>query len=310
MLFRSSLGGIAVRHYFPVDGEYRVKIKLQANYNDYIRGMGRPHDLDVRLDGVLIKRFTVGGQAKGMAAPGGYAGNIMMDREWEDYMHHADDGLEVSFPAKAGPRVVGVAFVRRLSQGEGVLQPRQTSYALAVDQRYFGNASVQHVTVGGPYRVGGPGDTPSRRRIFTCGPGKPAGPQGPVGTKTVAKAARNEVFEAQPARVDDDQACARSILTRLARRAYRRPATDQDVQILLGFYRNGRAKGSFDDGIEFALERLLVDPNFLFRIERDPAKVAPGTTYPVSDLELASRDRKSTRLNSSHIQKSRMPSSA
>ena len=259
-----SLGGIAIRHYFPVDGEYRVKIKLQANYNDYIRGMGRPHDLDVRLDGALIKRFTVGGGAKGMAAPGGYAGNIMMEREWEDYMHHADEGLEVSFPAKAGPRIVAVAFVRNLAQVEGVLQPRQTSYALAVDQRYFGNASVQHVTVGGPYRVSGPGDTPSRSRILTCRPPR-----------------------SEPASAE--QQCAKAILSRLARHAYRRPITDQDVQVLLGFFASGRKAGEFDDGIQFALERLLVDPNFLFRIERDPAGTAPGTVYPVPDLELATR---------------------
>lgn len=266
-----SLGGIAVRHYFPVDGEYRVKIKLQANYNDYIRGMGRPHDLDVRVDGALVKRFTVGGAAKGMAAPGGYGGNIMMDREWEDYMHHADDGLEVSFPAKAGARVVAVTFVRRLAQVEGVLHPRQTSYALAVDQRYFGNASVQHVSIGGPYRAGGPGDTPSRRRIFLC---RPAG----SAESTIASAA-----------LADDQACAKTILTRLARRAYRRPVNDQDVQALLAFYKTGRSQGGFDDGIQFALERLLVDPNFLFRVERDPAKVAAGGVYSVTDLELASR---------------------
>ena len=261
-----SLGGIAIRHYFPVDGEYRVKIKLQANYNDYIRGMGRPHDLDVRLDGVLIKRFTVGGSAKGMAAPGGYAGNIMMEREWEDYMHHADDGLEVSFEAKAGPRVVGVSFVRRLAQVEGVLQPRQTSYALAVDQRYFGNASVQHVTVGGPYRVGGPGETPSRDRIFTCRPTR-----------------------SETAPTPSEQSCAKAILSRLARHAYRRPVTDQDVQVLLGFFATGRKTGGFDDGMQFALERLLVDPNFLFRIERDAPGVAPGTVHAVPDLELATR---------------------
>jgi mono/diheme cytochrome c family protein len=255
-----SRGGLAIQHHFPVDGEYRIKVKLQAQYNDYIRGMGRPHDLDARLDGVLIKRFRVGGEAKTKAAPEGYAGNIMMDPEWEDYMHHADDNLEVTFDAKAGLRTVAVSFVRQMTETEGVLQPRQTSYALATEQRSFGNAAVDRVAISGPHKSFGPGDTPSRRKIFVCRPS-------PAAT---------------------DQACAREILSRLARSAYRRPATEQQLQTLLSFYKAGRSEGSFETGIQFGLERLLADPNFLFRIERDPAKSSNGI-YRLTDLELASR---------------------
>ena len=104
-------------------------------------------------------------------------------------------------------------------------------------------------------------ETPSRARIFTCNP-------------TDAK---------------DEEPCARQILSTLARRAFRRPVTDADVQDLLAFYQDGRKGGTFEDGIQAALQRILVDPEFLFRIERDPPKVAPGTAYRLSDLELASR---------------------
>ena len=127
--------------------------------------------------------------------------------------------------------------------------------------------ALASVTISGPYNVKGPGDTPSRRRIFVC---RPASAQsGAIGA--------------------DELACATQILSTLVRRAYRRPATDADVQRLLPFYTAGRAEGGFDRGIQRALERVLVSPQFLFRIEREPPDVAPGTPYRISDLELASR---------------------
>jgi hypothetical protein len=256
-----TMGGIAIRHYFPVDGEYRITIKLQGQFNDYLRGMGRAHELEARVDGALIKRFTVGGGAPGRPVPDGFAGIIVTDREWEDYMHHADDLLDVAFAAKGGPRVVTVAFVRETRETEGIEQPRQTSYPLALDQRYFGYPAVDRVTISGPYAVVGPGDTPSRREIFVC----------------------------RPVDGSDEQSCARKILSKLARRAYRRPVTGLELERLLAFFNNGRREGDFDLGVEFALERLLVDPNFLFRIERDPPNAPPGSVHKLSDLELASR---------------------
>jgi hypothetical protein len=87
----------------------------------------------------------------------------------------------------------------------------------------------------------------------------------------------------------DELNCARQIISTLARRAYRRPVTDADLQGPLGFYKEGRSEGGFEGGIEMALEAILVSPEFLFRVERDPAKVAPNSAYPVGDLELASR---------------------
>ena len=99
---------------------------LRRQVYDYIIGMGEPHQLDFRLDGVRIKRFTVGGEAKGMTTPENFAGNTQGDPEWEDYMHTADAHLEVRVPVKAGLHEVGVSFVRRLWEPEGVLQPPQT----------------------------------------------------------------------------------------------------------------------------------------------------------------------------------------
>ena len=257
----ASRGGIAIRHTFPVDGEYQIKIRLQRNYVNYIRGLESTHEVDVRLDGRRVKQFEIGGDAPGTPAPLSFAGNISGDPEWENYMHVADEGLEISLSVEAGPRIVGVTFPRELWEQEGVLQPRQSGFALAVNEILDGNPSVGNVEISGPYAVNGPGDTPSRRRIFVCRPG---------------------------AIVNEEQ-CAREILSALAHRAYRRPVTDADLDTLMSFYEAGGHDASFDAGIQLALERLLTDPEFLFRIERDPPDVSPSTAYRISPLEFASR---------------------
>ena len=257
-----SRGGIAVHHRFPVDGEYAVKIKLRGQEYDYIMGLGRAHQIEVRLDGKRVKLFTVGGDAPGKPAPLSFAGEITGSPDWELYMHFADKDLEVRFPARAGTRVVGVSFVEDTAEPEGVAQPTQTGASgLPYNEFYDGYPSVEAVSIGGPFKVVGPGDTASRRRIFVCHPRDSAG----------------------------EEPCAEKILSTIARRAYRRPVTKEDVEPLLRFYRAGRRQGSFDSGIESALQRILTDPEFLFRIERDPPNLAPGTVYRLSDLELASR---------------------
>jgi hypothetical protein len=260
-----SRGGIAVRHPFPVDGEYSIKVKLQTNLYDYIRGLGRPHQLEVRVDGVRAARFVVGGEDHGSAAPASFAGAIFGSPEWEKYAHDADDNLEARFATKAGTRLIGVTFVDEPSPApEGVLQPRQVSYPLAIDEMQLGDAAVDQIAIGGPYVDGGAGDTASRRRIFTCVPGSGA----------------------------RERECARSIMATLARRAYRRPVNDADVAALLTFYdlvRREVSDAGFEAGIQRALERLLMDPEFLFRIEHDPPAAAPRSAYRISDLELASR---------------------
>ncbi len=259
-----SRGGIGIRHYFPVDGEYDLEIRLHRNYVNYVRGMGSRHELQVRLDGVLVRSFTFGGEEPdGVQAPASYGGNQFGDPEWEEYMLFADANMRVRFQAQAGPRVVAVSFVRKFTEPEGVLQPRQSVFAVAVNEMRDGNAAVEHVVIGGPYASAGSGDTPSRRAIFNCQP-------------------------VSAARVDEE-ACARTILGSLARRGYRRPVEDGDVDTLMGFYRAGRDGGSFDSGIQLAIERLLIAPDFLFRVVRDPIDALPATAYALSDLDLASR---------------------
>ena len=158
-----SRGGIAIHYDFPVDGEYLIKVRLQRQYQDYLKGMGWPQQLDVRLDGKLLKRFTVGGGAKGRPAAASYAGDgepgFAGDPEWEKYMQLTGDaGLEVRVPVEAGPRVVGVSFVRELWEPEGLPQPLQRGRVIANDQVYMDYANVGSVQIGGPYRIAGAGE--------------------------------------------------------------------------------------------------------------------------------------------------------
>jgi len=285
LLSFGSRGGIAIRHHFPVDGDYTVRIRLHRNFSDYILGFAAPQELDVRVDGALVTRFPVGdADSVGQMAPLSFSGNIAGDADWEYYMNTGDSHLEVRFAAKAGQRTVGVSFVRRMAEQEGVLQPRNRGYGRFVDERYDDHAAVEQVAIGGPYAVEGPGDTPSRREIFVCRPAAAA-----TATEEPAAATAGEEPAADAVIDDDEEACAGRILGRLARRAYRRPVDGGDVDALLDFFRAGRRDGGFDDGIQFALERMLVDPEFLFRVERDPEDAAPGTPYRLGDLELASR---------------------
>ena len=283
-----SRGGTAVRYQFPVDGEYLFKIELKRQLYDYIIGMGEPHQLDVRLDGVLLKRFTVGGEGKGMTTPENFAGNTPGDPEWERYMLTADRGLEVRAPVKAGPHVVGVSFVRRLWESEGVLQPPQTGFGRTTNELYFGYPALKTVSIGGPFNVAGPGESPTRRALFVCTPksaasGAARGEAGPqrgsrIGVPDGAPQAQRASGEGIPD--SEDEPCARKILSGIATRAYRRPITEAETQTLLEFYRAGRAEEkTFDAGIQRGLERVLAAPSFIFRVYR-PAE---------PDLNLASK---------------------
>src|SRR4030095_5153480 len=124
-----SQGGALIRYQFPVDGEYTIKVLLRRQLYAYIVGMGEPHELDIRLDGVRLKRLSVGGEAKGMTMPLTFAGNTQGDADFELYMHHADARLEVRAPVKAGMHDVGVSFVRRFWEPEGKVQPPLTGFA-------------------------------------------------------------------------------------------------------------------------------------------------------------------------------------
>ncbi len=257
-----SRGGAAIQHMFPVDGEYRIKVSLQTNYVDFVRGYDQLHEMELSLDGSHLQSFTFGGDAPGTPAPYSYAGNIRGSDDWEEFMMaFAEEGFEVQLEVQAGPRTIGATFPREMWQSEGIQQPRLFGYHLAVTELPDANPSVGSIEIEGPLSISGPGDTASRRRVFSC----------------------------MPVNLDDEPACAESILSTIARRAYRRPLIQDDVDDLIAFYNQGRQEGSFESGIQFALERVLVSPDFLFRVERDPEQAEPGSSYMISDVELASR---------------------
>jgi hypothetical protein len=260
-----SRGGVSIPHHFPLDGDYQIKVVLRRQLYLYLVGMGEPHQIDVRLDGALLKRFTVGGEGKGLTAPESFAGNTQGDPQWEEYMHTADAGLIVRVPVTAGTHHVGVSFVRRHWEPEGVRQPPQRGFARTTNELYFGNPSVDNVSIAGPLAVRTTKDSPARRAVFIC----------------------------QPSGAATEDACARRILSTLARRAYRGPVSERELDTLLTFYRAGRAEGGFDAGIQQGLRRILASPRFLFRIEREPGAAAlrpsAAQAYRVSDVDLASR---------------------
>lgn len=261
-------GGLAVQHQFPLDGEYVLKVGLRRNFYNYIRGLGNtPHQLDVRLDKVLVGTFMVGGEYDGPRCPTSYCGLSAGDpglKEWDWYSVHADDDLEVTLPVKAGSRVVSVAFVKKPAWDEGILQPtpNPAAYGYSTDEQQEGNPAVASVMITGPLDGRAPVETTSRQKIFVC----------------------------EPTELAQEPGCAEEILGALARRAYRRPATSEDLTTLLRFYEDGYRHGGFDAGIQMALQYLLTDPEFLFRIEGAPkGDVEPGFDYRVTDVELASR---------------------
>ena len=322
-----SRAGLAVRHRFPLDGEYLVTIRLKRSVYEYIVNLDEVHQLDLRIDGRRVARFTVGGAAPGKPAPVTFSGTFVAagasefpSQDWDDYRTGADADLAVRMPVRAGTRVVGVSFVGKSWEQEGVLQPPLREYGATVTETTDTSPrpegpGVESVAIDGPYAASGPGETASRARIFVCRPGGGSGPgavpgpgrggaadlaggTSPDGRAALAggtSAAGRTAGPAPGARRGGqgaraaEEACARTILATLARRAWRRPVDDGDIAPLLAFYRTGRQAEGFEAGIRMALERLLIDPEFLFRIERDPQGVAPGAPYRLDDLELASR---------------------
>ena len=254
-----SRGGTVVRHNFPTDGEYLLRIRLGRRFdNDAIQGLAAREQLDVRLDGMRLKLFEVGGECVNSDEPRCLLPPGVVPVS--EYGRTADAHLHLRFVTKGGPRLVGASFVNRaVAAMEGAGPGRLPTSEL----RNTENApmSVGSVEIEGPFNVAGPPETPSRRRILVC----------------------------RPAGVETEESCARNVLGTLARRAYRRAVTPGDLESLLGFYRTGRAAGGFESGIQFALEGLLVSPDFLLRVEHDPPRAAPDTAYRIGDVDLASR---------------------
>ncbi|MBI4475779.1 MAG: DUF1592 domain-containing protein [Acidobacteria bacterium] len=268
-----SRGGLTVRHHFPLAGEYLFKVRLRRQIYDYIIGMGHPQQLDLRIDGQRIKRFTVGGEGKGTPGPLTWNGEIVGDTEWELYMHAADAGLEVRTAVMAGAHLVTVSFVDSPWEPEGAAQPLQVDFGRGSDEQYDGYAAVDALSIVGPFR-----------------PGRVEGQARRAGTRPRDEPQnRHTLFICRPTRAADETPCARKMLSALARRAYRRPGTSDEIQTLVDFFEAGRKGGGFEAGIQSALERLLVSFHFLFRIERDPPRLSPGTVYRLNDFDLASR---------------------
>ena len=249
-----SRGGAIVRHLFPVDGDYEISVTLQRNRDDEYLGLERERKLDLRLDDRRLQLFTIAANPKKVVLGGGTP---------------PDAHLRIRVPVKAGARELAATFLKDTLLKEGIIERVRDD----VVTTYF--EGVGSVMVAGPFNVQGPGETVTRDRIFVCHPSRAADPSTSSGSPRA------------PSR--DEQACATKILSTLAHRAYRRPVGADDMTQLLALYTTGAQNGGFESGVRLALQKILVSPAFLFRAEVDPPGAAPGTIYPISDVELASR---------------------
>ena len=257
-------GGLVVRHAFPLDGEYTLTLRLQRNsIGDTIRGIDDEHEIQVRIDHGLVKRFSVGGKYPGhdIGLVNGVPDDDVEAQALHTYRLTADDQLEFRIPVKGGTRLVTAAFTDRAPAVSELVPLRPSSRKRRIYADDAGDPSIETLAIAGPYAASTPDDTLSRQRIFVCRP-------------TMAR---------------DAESCARTILGTLARRAYRRPVTEADLAELMRLYEFGRRDGDFDAGIEVALEGLLASLPFVFSMEHDPVDAQPGMVYPLTDFELASR---------------------
>jgi hypothetical protein len=277
-------GGLAFSYRFPVDGEYSIRIKLQRRY-DRIIGIDRyvgGSDMDdkplrerieIGLDGKPVALFAIGmdqtirepldipsdGFLPMNGTPAQEPVKVLSKEEEATRGGNADAALEVRLPVQAGERQISAAFLARFVPVPGDVREQFIS-GTGGPPRPMG---IDSVIVSGPFTTtkAGAEEAASRRRIFTC----------------------------RPAREADELPCAKKILSALAHRAYRRPVSEFELQDLLASYKEGRKDGDFEAGIGMGLRRMLMEPAFLFRVERDPPGIASDTPYRITDLELASR---------------------
>ena len=250
-------GGMLVEHAFPVDGEYIIRLRLWRNTFDLMRGMEDPHDIEIAMDGERIAVVTAGGREDfGRMAENPGTFGAELDRK-----------LTVRMKVKAGThKIWATTVLKSHAPRDDLIKPfiRTTVDGLDI----MGDPSVDRITIEGPFSPSGPGESASRRKILSC----------------------------RPASAAQEQACARQILTSLARQAYRRPVDRASLDVLMDFYSRGRKSGgSFDRGIESALQFILASPEFLFRVEPDPPSRSAlrrdqsPEVYRLDDLRLASR---------------------
>ena len=279
-------GGMLVKHVFPSDGEYVITVTPIFGDNMSPTGFGSVpcEKLEVLLDGERLALLDwQGGGRFGVPPPtcGGGRGTPPVAPTGGLLNRTAAPKMTVRAKMTAGSHAVGVTFL-------------QTNFTpvLDLDQHFLrdtlqtgptpGFTFFPHVgtlRIEGPFNATAAQDSPSRRRIFICRPT----PRGAL------RRASPEPGENSPAGVGDETACARRIISKLVTHAYRHPAASADVNMLMDFYAEGRKEGDFDHGLEIALARLLAAPQFIYRIEAEPAGAKPRQPYRITDLELASR---------------------
>jgi Protein of unknown function (DUF1592)/Protein of unknown function (DUF1588)/Protein of unknown function (DUF1587)/Protein of unknown function (DUF1585)/Protein of unknown function (DUF1595)/Planctomycete cytochrome C len=276
-------GGTRVDYVAPRDGDYVIKARLGRGVDYDIPHFLGPQQLEVSVDGQQVKVFTVPDtpgvplnperavdQGKPAAA---------LDRAAQRALQtprDIDANWTVQVPLKAGVHEIRATFLAKTgAMSEGFRRPYLKPYlgTGTNDQRETREgASLRELEILGPLNPGAADESPSYKRVFVCRPGTAAG-----------------AGQARPAKSADEAECARKILATLARRAYRRPVIESDLNVLLGFYGEARAAGGFDAGIEAALQRLLVSPSFLIRTEFTPANAPGDGVYRINDVDLASR---------------------
>jgi hypothetical protein len=226
-------------------------VKLFRTNLGTMRGLEYEHQLEIAVDGQRVHIAKFGGD-KEIAASSENPTTTGND---------IDGRFTARVPLTAGPHRITVAFVEKThALNTRRLQSYVRSSSDTID--FSGYPHIDEIIFTGPFKPTGAGDTPSRRRIFAC----------------------------RPKSASDEEPCAMRILTPIARRAYRGDVTTEDLQVLKDFFQRGRTEGkSFDAGIDLALRRILASPKFIFRVERDPVGLKPGTVYQLTDLELASR---------------------
>jgi hypothetical protein len=307
-------GGVSIPYLFPMDAEYVIKVRLARDILENIGVYAEDQQLEVSLDGERVQLFTVPGFKPPPAAPRPAAppptapaqgrgarprpsvtqvdtGPRLSAKERQE-RNHIDDKWDIRLPVKAGRRQLNVTFIKLTAAiDETARLPLIKPYAANVntpDNRM--GVALRSVEIVGPYNPIGAADSPGRRRIFVCQPAASAAAAASAGPRRSAlREGGPKPGEGGPKTASEESGCAKTILSALARRAYRRPVADADIAPLLAIYAEARSLGSFDAGIERAVSRLLVSPEFLFRVERDPVDAPPNTPYRISDLELASR---------------------
>jgi len=278
-------GGVKVRYTFPVDGEYEIAPRLQRDLNEQIPLYAEEQQLEVSIDAQRVGLFTLaavpvsepeaaGANSGDGAAISQIARRLTLSRAERNLRNRADEDWAVRVPVGAGAHDVVLTFLSRTAAlDETPRLPFLRPYPAGVNiPETRTGAYLLSFEISGPFAATASADAPeSRAQVFVCEPVE------------------------SPAATSANRACAQRILERLARRAWRRPVSTAEIEPLMEFFVVGSARSNddslqhdFDAGIALALKRLLVSPEFLFRIEREPENVGPGP-YDVSDVALASR---------------------